>query len=184
MVSLRLFIFIERDIRSGRRQLKSRQGHRKEEVKKIISTRNQESQVEPESKPTKVYIDRACSAKCLSTRIVKPKAKNTVEASVNTTETMSFKKYSPSRGSEQSSLNTPSNNLSEVSQKSSLFRKYNSNKFNTINASGGIAGKSYNPAHSQSNTINTRKHTTRHSIDLEKQFLLQQKYHDSLNNYP
>ena len=65
----------------------------------------------------------------------------------------------------------------------SYFKKYNSNKFNTVNASGGIINSSFNSSHAHSNSI-THKNYTRHSIDLEKQYVLQKKYHDSLNNYP
>lgn len=148
----------------------------------MIQTRNQETQVEPEAKPTKVYIDRSCSAKQLSIRVMKQKPAPTVDVGCNTDEIKPVKIQSPSRGSEPSSINTPSNAISENNNKTKLFRKYNSIKFNSINASGGIGNRSYNPD-SINTSMNIKKHTS-HSIDLENQLVLQQKYTDSLQNYP
>jgi hypothetical protein len=148
----------------------------------IIPTRDQEVQITPEAKPTKVYIDRSCSAKWLTTRVIKPKPKPTTEIGTNTTELNHQQKYSP-KGSESSSANTTNNVMGDLTKNSRLFKKYNSNRFNTINASGGFLNSSYTPSHTNSNT-NSRKHTSRHSIDLGKQSLLQKKYKDSLNNYP
>lgn len=148
-----------------------------------IQTRNQEVQVEPETKPTKVYMDRSCSAKALTTRVVKPKAKTTADIGCNTAERISYTMHSPNKESNPSKVNTPSNVIEEANRKSRLFKKYNSNKFNTINASAGIINKSYDPGYSSSSKIG-RHHKGSHSIDLENQMLLQQKYNDTLSNYP
>lgn len=102
---------------------------------------------------------------------------------VNTLDNFINSAVSPVHASEQSSLNTPSNALSDTQKKSRLFKKYNSNKFNTINASG-VMGSRGNPSHSHSNSLGTRKYDNNHSVDLEKQYVLQQKYKASLQNYP
>lgn len=147
-----------------------------------VQTRDQEVQITPEVKPTKVYMDRSCSAKWLTARIIKQKPKSTSEIGTNTTGFLKLGKHSP-KSSENSGVNTPSNAMGDISKKSHLFRKYNSNRFNTLNTSGGILNSSYTPSHNNSNT-QSRKHTTRHSVDLEKQNLLQNKYNDKLQNYP
>jgi len=90
-----------------------------------VSTSNKEIQVNPESKPTKVYIDRSWSAKCLTTRIMKAKPKSTAEVSVNTEERFSTYRHPQSHGeSDTSNVNTPSNMMSDNSTKLRLFKKY------------------------------------------------------------
>lgn len=84
--------------------------------------------------------------------------------------------------------NTPGVSRSTTKSKN-YFKKYNSNKFNTINAASGFVNQSIqntSQSHVQS-TIQSQKgikHKTRHSIELEKQYVLQKKYQDSLQSYP
>lgn len=74
-----------------------------------------------------------------------------------------------SRESETENINTPSHSQLESNSKRGHFKKYNSNRFNTVNISGGSVNRSQHPSHSSIKS----KYQTRHSIDLEKQYLLQ-----------
>ncbi|CAI2375933.1 unnamed protein product [Moneuplotes crassus] len=113
-----------------------------------VQTRDQEVQVAPDFKPTKVYIDRALSAKCLTTKVFKPKLKQTTDAAVNTKERFILTQKNDSRySSGNSSLNTPSSGA--------LF----------------------------ANRI-TKNSQSRHSNELERQYMLKKKYNEKLQNYP
>ena len=89
----------------------------------------------------------------------------------------------PSRGSEQSHMITPSN-ISHENKNRSFFKNYN-NKFNTITNPEASVVASYLPH--QNITPSMASEQTkfgRHSIDIDKQYLIQKKFNDGLNKYP
>ena len=91
--------------------------------------------------------------------------KTTTEIAINTTEQFHIPRQPLSHASDQSNLNTPSNVVTDANTKLRLFRKYNS-------------------SNSKSNSVKNRGNNTSHSIELERQSMLQQKYYENLSNYP
>lgn len=78
---------------------------------------------------------------------------------------------------------TPSN-VNHENKNRSFFKNYSNNRFNTISGADSSA-KSYLPNQNTTpGNENEQKQFGRHSIDIDKQYLLQQKFNEVLNKYP
>lgn len=82
--------------------------------------------------------------------------------------------HHPNQNSDSNDVTTPIGKRSVNRSHKGFFKKYNSNRFNTLNSSSGMVNNSMNAGHVRS-SINQNKigHKTRHSIELEKQYKLQ-----------